>query len=134
MGDFNAKVGKDLETWRGAIGKFGHGEENEREERLLNFCLGNSIKIMNTAFYQRIIGNGHGSRQLEKIRNMIDFLLVNNRWKSSVTICRTFTKPDVTSDHNLVMAGIRVKLNTIHSETSGKQFDTARLDDNLVRR
>ena len=53
MGDFNAKVGKDWETWRGAMGKFGYGEENQRGGRLLNFCLCNSLKIMNTQFYQR---------------------------------------------------------------------------------
>src|SRR6218665_1519086 len=65
---------------------------------------------------------------------MLDFVVVNNRWKSSVTMCRTFRKPDVVSDHNLVMAGIRVKLKTIHREKSGKKFDIERLDDNLVRR
>src|SRR6218665_2395722 len=135
MGDFNAKVGKDWETWTGAMGKFGYGEENERGERLLNFCLGNSLKIMNTQFYQR-----KANRKWtwvspdEKTKNMIDFVLVNNRWRSSVTMCRTFTKPDVASDHNLVMAGIRVKLKTIHREKSGKRFDIERLDDNLVRR
>src|SRR6218665_2340892 len=45
-----------------------------------------------------------------------------------------FTKPDVASDHNLVMAGIRVKLKTVHREKSGKEFDIERLDYNLVRR
>src|SRR6218665_643918 len=71
---------------------------------------------------------------MEKNRNVIDFVMVNIRWKSSVTMGRTFTKPDVASDHNLVMAGIRVKLKTIHREKSGKTFYIERLDDNLVRR
>ena len=94
MGDFNAKVGKDWETWRGAIGKLGYGEENDRGERFRNFCLGNSLKVMNTAFYQR---NANRKWTWEspdgKTRNMIDFVLVNNRWKSSDAMCRTFTKP-----------------------------------------
>ena len=38
MGDFNARVGRDWRTWRGALGKQGYGEENERGERLLSFC------------------------------------------------------------------------------------------------
>ena len=46
MGDFNAKVGRDSETWKGALGKFGYGEENSRGERLLNFCLNNSHCIL----------------------------------------------------------------------------------------
>ena len=68
-----------------------------------------------------------------KTRNMIDFFLVNNRWKSSVTMCRTFTKPDVASDHNLVMAGIRVNLKTIHREKSGKKFDIERLGEKRIQ-
>src|SRR6218665_1527154 len=135
MGDFNAKVGKDWETWRGAMGRFGYGEENQRGGRLLSFCLGNSLKIMNTQFYQRKANRKWTWESPDgKTRNMIDFVLVNNGWKSSVTMCRTFTKLDVASDHNLVMAGIRVKLKTIHREKSGKKFDIERLDDNLVRR
>jgi len=53
MGDFNAKVGRDWRTWRGVIGKHGYGEENERGERLLHFCLDNGLEIVNTVFYQR---------------------------------------------------------------------------------
>ena len=52
IGDFNAKVGTDWETWKGAIGKFGYGMENERGERLLNFCLSNKLAIANTMFAQ----------------------------------------------------------------------------------
>ena len=48
MGDMNAKVGKDWRTWRGALGKQGYGEENERGERMLKFCLNNNLQIMNT--------------------------------------------------------------------------------------
>src|SRR6218665_3497549 len=128
MGDFNAKVGKDWKTWRGAMGKFGYGEENERGERLLNFCLGNSLKIMNTQFYHRKANRKCTWESPDrKTRNMMDFVLINNRWKSSVTMCQTFTKPDVASDHHLVMARLRIKLKTIHREKSGKNFDIERL-------
>jgi len=48
MGDLNAKVGGDCESWKGALGKFGYGQENERGQRLLEFCLSNNLKIMNT--------------------------------------------------------------------------------------
>ena len=32
MGDWNAKVGKDHETWGPTIGKFGYDEMNDRGE------------------------------------------------------------------------------------------------------
>jgi len=53
MGDFNAKVGRDCGNWKGVLGKFGYGEENERGERLMNFCLGNNLMVMNTMFFQK---------------------------------------------------------------------------------
>src|SRR6218665_744550 len=83
--------GSDRQAWI-------YGEENERGERLLNFCLNNGFEIVNTVFYQR-----KAKRKLTwespdgKTKNMIDFIIVNNRWKSTVTKCRTFTRPDVES-------------------------------------
>ena len=38
MSDWNAKVGKDHETWGPTIGKFCYGEMNNRGERLLYFA------------------------------------------------------------------------------------------------
>jgi len=37
----------------GPLGMFGYGKENERGERLLNFCTNNNLRVMNTVFYQR---------------------------------------------------------------------------------
>ena len=89
MGDFNAKVGREWREWEGVIGKFGYGEENERGERLLNFCLNNRLKVMNTAFYQRK-GNRKWTWESPDgcTKNMIDFILVGGRWKNGVTTCR----------------------------------------------
>src|SRR3984885_7608136 len=134
MGDFNAKVGRDWETWKGALGKFGYGEENSRGERLLNFCLNNNLTVMNTAFYQRKASRKWTWESPDgKTRNMIDFILVNNRWRTSVTMCRAFSRPDVASDHKLILAGIRIKLRTITNEKTEKRFDVEKLEDNMIK-
>ena len=135
MGDLNAKIGADWRTWKGAIGKFGYEEENERGERLLNFCLNNDLRVMNTVFYQK-----KNSRKWTwespdgKTKNRIDYILVNNRWKSAVSMCRSFSKPDVASDHKLVMAGIRLKMRTVYKEKPGRRFDVEKLEDEAVRK
>ena len=49
MGDLNAKVRLDA---NGVIGQHGIGEENERGERLLNFCSCNNLVIANTLLKQ----------------------------------------------------------------------------------
>jgi len=135
MGDFNAKIGNDWKTWRGAMGKFGYGEENERGERLLNFCLNNNLRVMNTAFYQKKASRKWTWESPDgQTKNMIDFILVSNRWKSSVTMCRAFSKPDVASDHKLIMAGIRFKMQIVHREVLGRRFDVERLKEESVKK
>ena len=101
MGDLNAKVGSDDGAWNGVIGQHGIGEENERGERLLNFCSSNNLVITNTLFKQTKLQrkwtwtspDGH-------TRNMIDFIMISKRWKSDVQSCRSFAA-DVGSDHKL---------------------------------
>jgi hypothetical protein len=111
MGDFNAKVGMgDEGTW-GVMGRHGIGERNERGERLLDFCCVNNLKITNTRFKQTKMnrkwtweapdGNTH---------NLIDYIIVSSGMMSSVRNSRAFPSADVGSDHQLVMANIRLKL------------------------
>jgi len=58
MGGLNAKVERDWSNWMMMmmmmiLGKFGYGEENDRGERLMNFCLSNNLMVMNTMFFQK---------------------------------------------------------------------------------
>ena len=132
MGDFN--VGKDWKTWRGALGKHGYGEENERGERLLNFCLNNNLQIMNTAFFQRKANRKWTWESPDgRTKNMIDFIMVNNRWRSAVTKCRTFARPDMASDHKLVMAGIRIKLRKMDKRGTNRRYDMEGLRDEKIK-
>ena len=48
IGDFNVKVGKHTGEDGDTIGGHGLGEQNEAGERLVEFCDGNSLGIMNT--------------------------------------------------------------------------------------
>ena len=53
IGDFNARVGNDVDAWRGTIGRFGPGELNENGVKLLDFCAFNSLVLTNTLFQHR---------------------------------------------------------------------------------
>ena len=50
MGDFNARVGCDGNTWKGVIGRHGPNEKNENGERLLDFCALSNLVVTNTLF------------------------------------------------------------------------------------
>ena len=53
MGDFNAKIGSDFNTWSPTMGKFGLGQINCRGEKLLEFCLMHKLAVINTFFQHK---------------------------------------------------------------------------------
>ena len=66
MGDFNAHVGTDTDTWKGVIGKHGVTGLNENERYLLQLCCSNGLRIMNTFFQHREVHKQARSQDLEK--------------------------------------------------------------------
>ena len=46
-----------------------------------------------------------------KHRKMLDMVLADIRWKTSVKVCRTYQGADVSSDHRMVLCNIKLKLN-----------------------
>ena len=63
MGDFNARIGNDVDAWRGTIGMFGPGELNEKGVKLLDFCAFNNWWSRTHCFNTDPAINRHGSIQ-----------------------------------------------------------------------
>ena len=115
-GDWNAEVGSQ-ET-PGVTGKFGLGIRNEAGQRLIDFCQENALVIANTLFqkhkrrlYTRTSPDGQH-------RNQTDYILCSQRWRSSIQSTKTRLGADCGSDHELLIAEFRLKLNKI-----GKPLD-----------
>ena len=128
MGDWNAKVGKDYETWGPTVGKFGYGEMNDRGERLLYFCKENSLIVSNILFKHKPSRKWIWTSPNHKSKNMIDLILVRNRWISAVDNTRSFQSVDIGSDHSLVLAKIRVKFK-VEKGLRRKKWNITKLDD-----
>ena len=108
IGDWNDKVGK--QNTAAVTGSFGLGIRNERGDTMVDFCSRNSLVVMNTIFKQH-------SRRLytwkspDKItRKKIDFILCKGRWKSSIKRVTTIPGADCGTDHNLLIAIVKIKL------------------------
>ena len=110
MGDWNAKIGKDNTGWERVMLKNGYGDRNERGERLLEFALRQDLLICNTKFQQKDCRKWTWKSPDGRTTNMIDLILIDKRWSTSVRLCRSFQGADIASDHSLVLCNVKLKL------------------------
>lgn len=108
MGDLNAKIGQGR-VGR-VVGPFGLGERNERGERFVEWCLERGQIVLNTWFR-------HHRRHLwtwrapgDGVRNQIDYITINERYRNAIIQTKTFPGADVNSDHVPVVATVKLKL------------------------
>lgn len=130
MGDFNAKVGqRQDEIERGTIGKFGLGERNERGERLVEFAIANNLTIVNTNFSNHPRRIYTWTSPDGKTRNQIDYIMIQKRWISAIRGARTLPGADCGSDHELLMAEMKLKLKVKKGVTTTQRYDVENLTD-----
>ena len=113
--DWNTKVGSQ-ET-PGVTGKFDLGVQNEAGQRLTEFCQENELVIANTLFQQHKRRLYTWASPDDQHRNQIDYILCSQRWRSSVESAKTRLGADCGSDHELLIAKIRLKLKKVGNTT-----------------
>lgn len=130
MGDFNAKVGSGKVGTQ--VGNFGLGERNDRGDRLIEFCQDKDLIITNTFFKlpnrRLYTWKSPADKPENRVRNQIDYILINNRYKNSVKSTKTYPGADINSDHNPVIAKLNIKMKKIE-RSQKKCIDTRLLKD-----
>ena len=136
QGDWNAKVGADaLADWKEFCGPYSNATSNERGLRLLEFASYNYLVLAN------ILGDHKPSRRWTwhapdgKHHSQIDYILVQNRFRSGIKAAstRTFPGADVGSDHDLVMMNFKVRLKRVKKPKNSRvKFDLDRLKDPTI--
>ena len=102
MGDFNARVGTDYDSWENVIGKNGIGNENSNGTLLLSMCSQLELVITNTIFQQ---ANRHKTTWMHpgtKEWHLIDFVITRQRDVKDVHHTRAMCGSCTWSDHRLV--------------------------------
>jgi len=134
MGDFNAKVGnrKTLNV-KTAVGKHGYGKRNVRGDMLVDFCAANSLFISNTFFQQSKASRYWTWESPDGVtHNQIDFIITNKRGMGCVRNCRTYPSADCGSDHQLLLANVKVRLKVKKPVSVKQRIDVGKLKNSEI--
>lgn len=136
QGDWNAKIGEDaFKDWKGTVGRFGLGETNCRGLKLLEFAKRHQLTATTTLFNHKVSRKSTWHSPDGKTHNQIDWIFISRRFVTGVNRAktRTFNKPDIGSDHDLVMMTLKIKLKTTKkNETNRTRFDLEKLKDTVI--
>ena len=101
----------------GVTGTFGLGAQNEAGQRLIEFCQENTLVTANTLFQQRKRRLYTWTPPDGQYQNQTDYILCNQRWRSSIQSAKTRLGADCGSDHELLIAKFKLKLKKVGKTT-----------------
>lgn len=131
VGDWNAVVGEGREEK--AVGPYGLGSRNERGSILADFCKRKQLSIMNTWFQlpsrRRYTWKAPGDQR----QYQLDYILIKHRYRNSVKNTVTYPGADVFSDHNMLVASIRLRLKRPRVAKRQAKWECRRLMNPEVR-
>lgn len=136
MGDFNAKIGQEVE-YRPTIGKeILHRTSNDNGTRLVNFATTRNMIISSTTFPNKDIHKETWVSPSGQIKNQIDYVVMDRRFKKCVMDVRSMRGSSAMSDHFIVRAKIKLRLSVEwrKKNVSIKRFNIEDLKNQEINR
>ena len=109
LGDFNARVGADHDSWPFCLGQFGMGKMNENGQRLLELCTFHDVCITNSFFPTKPQHKVSWRHPRSKHWHQLDLILVRRAANKNVLHTRSYHSADCDTDHSLVCCKIRMQ-------------------------
>ena len=103
LGDFNARVGKDWESWPSVIGRHGVGHMNSNGLMLLEFCTRMKLSIMGTMFQLKNRLKNTWQHPRSKHWHQLDHVLANSQARQFIRVTKVNPSADCFTDHRLLL-------------------------------
>ena len=130
-GGFNSHVGSKMGGFGDVYGGFGIGQINDGEIRLLDWATGKGMRLMNTCFQKRksrLITFRSGEN-----KTIIDYILVNNMYRSSVKNVKVIPGEEIVSQHCLLSIDMVFKKKVSRKVKFRKKLKLWRLGETEVK-
>jgi len=95
----------------------------------LELCAANGISVMNTMFKQPKRRLYTWTSLNGKTRNQIDYILIQKGWTSAMHVVKTLPGADCGSDHELLVAGLKLKLKMLKRDMVPRRYDLAAITE-----
>ena len=103
LGDFNARVGKDWQSWPSVIGKHGVGRMNSNGLLLLEFCTRFQLYVMGTMFQLKSYLKNTWQHLRSKHWHQLDHVLADKKARQFINITKINPTADCYTDHKLLL-------------------------------
>lgn len=134
LGDFNARVGRDYDTWT-PLGPYGVGKVNSNGFRLLEVCSELDLAITNTFFRQKEKHKVTWFHPRSKQGHLIDFIITRRRDIGDVCNVKVLRSADCDTDHKLVRGKLKLRIRKkirMNGVKTPKRLNVSRLAENNV--